>query len=399
MTVSGETNKALNRNEALATNLIKIVEALPVKGNIHESLNNLRLSIQGLRTPRIIVIGRCKSGKSSLINAICGLKVATVSHTKPETGEAEWKQYYHDGADLLRILDTRGFQEAEDPRKADSAKTPLQSIMQAVGKECPDVILLLCKATEVQSASQEDINICEAILGEIKKKYRRELPVIGVLTKCDELAPPGIFLPTDNERKNRHIQEQVKSFYAHLRKREKLGQHIKTVVPTVAYAEYEEGENGLVLPDGDRRWNIAELVETMIEYTPREIRGSLARMAHIKKFQLTVARTIITACDILCGFIATSPIPGSSIPIVAVIQTFMVMYIGWLGGREFSEETLKDFALATGVGVGANLGLFGLADTALKFVPGFGSLISGSAAAIATQGLGDTAIAFFLKET
>ena len=53
-----------------------------------------------------MVIGRCRSGKSSLIKAICGLKVAEVSDTKPETGMAQWKEYYHDGVELLRILDT-----------------------------------------------------------------------------------------------------------------------------------------------------------------------------------------------------------------------------------------------------------------------------------------------------
>ena len=403
MTVSGETNKALNRNEAVATDILKVVDSLPdffpLKGDLQEKLNNLRLSIQGLRVPRIMVIGRSRSGKSSLINAICGLKVAEISDTKPETGKAEWKKYYHNGTELLHILDTRGLQEAEAPKKADPAKTPEQSILQALEKECPDVVLFVCKATEVYSASQEDINICEAILIEIEKRYRRKLPVVGVLTHCDQVAPPKISLPTDNEKKNRNIQDQVENFHAHLKRRGRLCQYVKEVVPTVAYAEYEDGENGLVFPDQDDRWNITRLVETMIKYTPRETSGSLARLAHIRDFQLTVARTIVTSCDVLCGFIAANPIPGSAIPVIAVIQTFMVMYIGWLGGREFSEETVQDFALATGVGVGASVGVSSLADVALKFVPGFGSLISGSAAAIATQGLGDTAIAFFLKET
>ena len=77
--------------------------------------------IQGLRPPRIMVIGRSRAGKSSLINAICGLKVAEVSDTKPETGKAEWKNYYHNGTDLLHILDTRGLQESKAPRQSDSA--------------------------------------------------------------------------------------------------------------------------------------------------------------------------------------------------------------------------------------------------------------------------------------
>ncbi|MEH2245801.1 hypothetical protein [Nostoc sp.] len=268
--------------------------------------------------------------------------------------------------------------------------------MQAVKKDCPDVILFVCKAEDVHVASQEDLNICELIVGEIKKLYRRDLPIIGVLTKCDQLSPPGVLLPTDNERKNSNIQEQVKSFFAFLRAREGLSKSVKDVIPTVAYAEYEDGKNGLILPDEDYRWNITELVETMIQYTPKEIRGSLSRMAHITKFQLHVARILVTTCTALCGFVSANPIPGAAIPVVASIQTFMVMYIGWLSGREFSDQTVKDFVVNAGIGVGVNFGMIGIADIALKLVPGLGSLLAAGAGAIATQGLGDAAIAYFL---
>jgi GTPase len=401
MTVSDDTNKAINRNEALVTEILKIVDHLPdffpLKGDSQEYLNNLRSAMQGLRSPRIMVIGRSRAGKSSLINAICGLKVAEVSDTKPETGKAEWKDYHHDGVDLLHILDTRGLQEAEDPRQADPAKDPFDSIMQAVNKECPDVVLFICKATEVHSGSQKDIDICTLILTEIQKKYRRDLPVIGVLTKCDELSPPMVTLPTNNARKNRNIQEEVKNFYFYLQQREKLRCHIKDVVPTVAYAEYEDGRNGLILPDEDYRWNITKLVETMIKYTPRETRSSFARMAHLAEFQLTVANTVVVACSGLSGVVSANPIPGAAITVVGAIQLFMVMYIGWLSGREFSEQTVKDFAVTGGVAAGANAGMVGIADIALKFVPGFGSVLSAGASTIATKGLGDAAIAYFLN--
>ncbi|PHM08568.1 GTPase family protein [Nostoc sp. 'Peltigera malacea cyanobiont' DB3992] len=399
MTAFQENDETLSRNEFLATELLKIVNSLPgffpLKNELQEKLDNLRSVLQGLRPARVMVIGRSRSGKSSLINAICGLKVAEVSHGVPETGMAEWKKYYHNGSDLLHILDTRGFQEKIAPRQYDSAKTPYESIMQAVKKECPDVILFVCKAEDVYVASQEDLNICELIVGEIKKLYRRDLPIIGVLTKCDQLSPPG-FLLTDNERNNINVQEHVKSFFAFLREREGLRRHVKEVLPTVTYAQYEDGRNGLILPDKDYRWNITELVETMIKYTPSEIRGSLARMAHIKKFQSHVAITVVIACTALCSFVSINPIPGAAIPVVATIQTFMVMYIGWLSGREFSDQTVKDFFVNGAVGLGANAGMIGIADIALKFIPGFGSLLASGAGAIATKGLGDAAIAYFL---
>ncbi len=401
MPVSDETNKAVNRNEALLTAILKIVDSLPsivpLKADIQEYLNTVRSAMHGLRPPRIMVIGRSRAGKSSLINAICGLKVAEVSDTKPETGKAEWKDYHHDGVDLLHILDTRGLQEAEDPRQADPAKDPFDSIMQAVNKECPDVVLFICKATEVHAGSQKDIDICTLILTEIKNKYKRELPMIGVLTKCDEIAPPKLTWSTNDERKNRNIDAEVKNLYGYLQQREKLRFHIKEVVPTAAYAEYEDGRNGLILPDEDYRWNITKLVETMIRYTPRETRSSFARMAHLTEFQLTAANTVVVACSGLSGVVSANPIPGAAIPAVIAIQTFMVMYIGWLSGREFSEQTVKDFAVTGGVAAGANAGMVGIADIALKFIPGWGSVLSAGASTAATKGLGDAAIVYFLN--
>jgi len=76
----------------------------------------------------------------------------------------------------------------------------------------------------------------------------------------------------------------------------------------------------------------------------------------------------------------------------------MIMYIGWLSGRAFSDETVKDFLVTAGIGVGANAGMIGIGDFALIFLPGFGSIISATAGASATQGIGDAAIAYFLKD-
>ncbi len=80
MPASDEKNKAINRNESLVTEILKIVDNLPnfvpIKGDIQEKFNDLRSAMLGLRSPRIMVIGRSRAGKSSLINAICGLRVA-----------------------------------------------------------------------------------------------------------------------------------------------------------------------------------------------------------------------------------------------------------------------------------------------------------------------------------
>lgn len=389
--------EALNRTESVLAEIDKILNKIPVSDKIKDSIYNIRSSIQVLRPPRIMLIGRSGSGKSSLINAICGLKLAEIGHTKPTTGKAEWKTYYHGGTDVVRLLDTRGFQESEAPQQQDRAKTSFESIKNAIKQEYPDIILFVSKAVDVRSAIAEDLNLCGAILQEIKKIHAKyELSVIAVLTHCDQVAPPKSDL--NNEKKQQNIQEYCDLFANDLKFQENIRPYFKEVIPTVTYAEYEEGDSGLILPETDWPWNIDKLIETMMKYTPQERRGSFARMGHVKKTQLTIAQTITASCAVLTGFLASHPIPGASIAPVIAVQTFMVMYIGWLSGRDFSQETVKDLLVTGGIAAGTNAGIMALTDVALKFIPGVGSVVSAIAGASATQGIGDVAIAYFLKQ-
>ena len=127
----------------------------------------------------------------------------------------------------------------------------------------------------------------------------------------------------------------------------------------------------------------------MINCTPKETRGSLARMAHLSGFHRTVARTIVTSCSIICGVVAANPIPGLGIPAVAGIPLFMVSYIAWIAGREFSAEAIGEFVVVAGI--------LGVTDIALKFIPGFDSLLSAGINGTATQFLGETAINYFFS--
>lgn len=377
-----------------------LVGLLKVPGVNSDSLQNLLLAAKALRPPRIMVVGRSRSGKSSLINAICGLYISKVSHVKPETGRAEWKEYHKDGVDLVHILDTRGFQESEKPERGNlDAETALGSLKQAVVRECPDVILFVCKADEVGSAIQEDIQLCSEIHKYINSRHRLSLPVMGVLTQCDKLALSyGEDLPTDNPEVHQSIQEAENLLRCYLAEKLK-SDFTKAVIPTVSRAQYQPGDYGLIIPGKDYRWNIDLLVETMMKYTPKKQAG-LARMAGIEKFQLSVANTVVGACAGVAGSVSVStPVPGSNLPIVGAIQSFMVMYIAWLAGRKLTNGSVEEFVKATGLGVGVNVGGIGLGDVAVQFIPGFGQIISAIVSGSSTHVIGEAAIQYFLKRS
>ncbi len=73
------------------------------------------------------------------------------------------------------------------------------------------------------------------------------------------------------------------------------------------------------------------------------------------------------------------------------------MGIGYIGGRELSKRTAREFLAAMGLNVGAGLALRELARASVKFFfPGGGNVISAGIAFTATWGIGEASVAYFI---
>jgi Predicted GTPase len=397
--------------EPSVTALKKLVSPIPDwfpgKQDINKYLDELLDLILEMRPPRIMVVGRCKSGKSSLINAICGRKVAEVSMVYPQTGQAQWKKYYnqYDGREIIHILDTRGLKEDKNPLEKDSAGTPLKSIVNAVNQYPPDLILFVCKASDVNAGVKEDLQALDEVYQVIYKKYSRKICLIGVLTHCDQLVYGPMWEKLDNQAKLELTQSSKTSLMNHLGNyKDKVAYFEKSIdinniiFPTVTYAKYYEGEGAEIDPESDGRWNIENLVAEMINCLPKETTASMKRTSKIKDFQRKQALGVVDTCSALSAVISLNPIPGLSFPIIGAIQTIMVMSIGYLSGRDFSEETVASFIATAGAGLGANWGLTTLSGEAAKFIPGVGSVISVATNTVATKAVGDLAIKIFIDQ-
>ena len=393
--------------EPSVTALKKLVSSVPgwfpYQQKIDKYLDELLDLTLEMRPPRIMVVGRCKSGKSSLINAICGRKVAEVSMIEPQTGQALWKTYYNQykGREIIHILDTRGFQEQTNPLEKDSAGTPLNSIVNAVNQYSPDLILFLCKASDVSSGVEGDLQALNEVYQVIYEKYSRKLPLICVLTHCDQLVYGSRWEKLDNQAKielTRPSQTVLNNNLVNSQKRSNFIDININVVPTVTYAEYYEGEGAEIDPESDGRWNIETLVKEMLKYLPEETTASMARTSKIKDFQRKQALSVVDTCSALSAVISANPIPGLSFPIIGAIQTIMVMSIGYLSGRDFSEETAASFIATAGAGLGVNWGLSTLSGEFAKLIPGVGSVISVTINTVATKAVGDLAIKIFIDK-
>lgn len=392
------TERQLDSYPALIKLLLDQLSRLPspLKEQVEAELKELLSLAEDVRTPRFMVIGRRGAGKSTLVNALFNAPVAKVGAVTAQTGEAHWYEYEHDGK-KIEILDTRGIQEGGKPIEADSASDSQASILRAVQEKCPDVVLFLCKAKEVDSAINESLDIVEKILKRIERLHDYDPPIVGILTQCDELDPPDIRqLPTDDEEKNQNISTAVKVLTEHLQSRKILSENFVKVIPTVAFVRYSQ--------DGmrerrDYRWNIDRLTELLVEELPKGPNLAFARLARVRKFQKKIATNIVNVCSVTSGVFAATPFPGDDLPILTAIQTVMIAAIAYISGRELSLTTVTEFLTALGINVGAAFVMRETARSLIKLIPGFGNAISAGVASAGTQALGQAAIAYFIDES
>src|SRR5579863_7259359 len=126
MPAEDDTLKMLAR---AITRLEELLERLPldVAKDVRARLATLRTVLLEKRPPALALVGRRGAGKSSLVNALFGAKVAELGHVTAQTGKGRWYEYEREGA-AMSILDTRGMQEGSAPAEADPSGSALESI-------------------------------------------------------------------------------------------------------------------------------------------------------------------------------------------------------------------------------------------------------------------------------
>lgn len=103
-----------------------------------KDLKRLMEGIDSHRPPRIFLIGRTGVGKSSLINALCGSYVASVSDTHSCTESAQTYNVMDGDRVLMEICDTRGIAESESINSNTSAE---QMLIDQINEFSPDVAI------------------------------------------------------------------------------------------------------------------------------------------------------------------------------------------------------------------------------------------------------------------
>ncbi|MEV5035683.1 50S ribosome-binding GTPase [Peribacillus frigoritolerans] len=372
------------------------VDKLPIsqskKTKMLDQLLKLKTMTVDAREPRIALVGRRGSGKSSLINAMFGQERQYVSSVKSGTGKGKWLWYPSDAEPKIRLLDSRGLGESEAPREEFEEDTPLDELIKAVTEEQPDVFLFLIKAKEADSRIEEDLQELNKLRKIVKENHHYDVPVICVVTQVDELDPPHYKqVPFDaNPKKKKNIDEAI----ALMSKRFKESEiPLLNIIPTCSYIDFDESGN----IEYDMRWNIDLLSDYLIEALPSEAKLKTAKAMQSQFVKKKFARTIVGTFTAIAGLIGAEPIPFADFPILTGIQGLMIVVIGFIADKEINMKTASEFIAALGINVGIGLLVREGVRAAVRFIPGAGLVVSGAVAGAVTYGIGQAAIAYFLE--
>ncbi|WP_409305709.1 GTPase family protein [Peribacillus sp. SCS-155] len=388
-----------NKKEELATLFSYIkskVDKLPIsqakKNQMLEEVLDLKKMTVDSREPRIALVGRRGAGKSSLINALFGKKEQFVSPVQSGTGMGRWLWYPNETDKKVKLLDSRGLGESEQPIEAYKTSFALDEVKRAFTLERPDVFLFLIKAKEADARIEEDLRDLKNLREMVKSIYDYEVPVICIITQVDELDPPHYKqVPLDaHPKKKINIDKS-----AELMKRRFVEAKIPllTILPVSSYIEFDEDGN----IEYDMRWNIDSLSNYLIEALPRQAQLRMARALQIMAVKKRYAFTLVSVFAGIAGFIGTEPIPIADFPVLTAIQGIMIMIIAYIADREVSTKAAGEFITALGVNVGVALVVREGVRAVVKLIPAAGNAVSGAVAGAVTFGIGQAAISFYIE--
>ena len=379
--------------------LEQLLELLP--GNTAKDLKvkiaEVRRTLLEPRPPALVLVGRRGSGKSSLVNALFGAKVAEVGHVKAQTGQGKWFEY-ESTLGALSILDTRGLQEGSAPAEADEAESPMKSILVALGKKAPDMVLFVVRAIDVDSAIDVDVELLEEILRACQRQHGTTPPVFCVLTHADMLEPKDVSFRApeskDRDEKIAHLKLAERTIDDKLHKSSRIAAQLVQTLGVSAYLSFRE--DGTVRTDDRHR--IDDLARQIFAKLPAEGRGVFARVAQVVSVQEELAMDLTKAVAGVCAAIAAVPIPIADVFPITSAQLSLVAGIAWIGGRTLDTKTAGEFLAAMGVNVGVAFAFRETARALVKYVfPGAGSVVSGAVAFAGTMAIGRAATAYFVR--
>ncbi len=346
------------------------------------------------RPPVLYVMGRSGHGKSSLINALAGRKVAEVGDIKPQTiGADPYHISFPEVYAEWEIIDSRGIFETTNPVGAPQ-KNALAQVKEDVRKHRPDVILHVIAAPETRTL-HNDFKAFAEVQKIMKKEFGAPAPSIMVVSKVDVIGNPRDW-PIESHANKAGLVKELLDYVTEdvlecIREKIDLNSSIKGYALT-------GGDYVGIVPvcarDTDE-WNVDTLSYFISEHLPESALLDFAQAQQRKELLQRVSTSIIGRFSTIGAGIGLAPVPIADIAVLTPLQLLMIALVGGLSCRPFSLDSVSEFTVASGVNVGTALGARQLARQFLKLVPGVGLPASAAIAGATTFGIGKSAEAYF----
>ncbi len=382
--------------------LEELLERLPldVGKDLKLRLATLRTVLLEKRPPALVLVGRRGAGKSSLVNALLGAKVAELGHVTAQTGRGRWYTYERGGGSM-RILDTRGLQEGSLPAEADGTGSALESIAVEIRAQAPDVIVFVAKASEVDAAIDADLDALERVAAEVRRAHRLEPPIVAVVTHCDLLEPKSTRLHAPREEREEDLADKRRlvtlaenALARKLDAREPLRNRHVATVGVSGYMSWRSDDT----LRADERWRIDNLTATLFRHLPDSGRAELARVTQVRAVQEELASTLTSATAALCAGIAAVTFIPLDVVTLTALQAGMVAGIAWIGGRTVDRRGAGEFMTGLGLQAGVAFGLRQAARALIKLFAGAGgAVVSAAVAFTGTTAIGSAATAYYIR--
>jgi uncharacterized protein len=381
-----------------------LVDRLPVEvaKDLRARITTLRALVLEKRPPALLLIGRRGAGKSSLINALFGARIAAIGHVTAQTGRGRWYDYEREGG-AMSILDTRGIQEGSAPAEEDEVATAIESIAAALREKPADLVVFVAKASEVDSAIDADLAALEGVYDILGAAHKARPPLVAVVTHCDLLEPKAARLdaaaksePSEREEieeKLNHVATAERALATKMHQRPRLREHLVATLGVSAYMSWRA--DGTLR--ADERWRIDDLALTLFRHVPDSARAELARVTRARAVQEELGVTLTKATATVCAGIAAAPIPVADIFPLTALQAGLVAAIAWISGRSLDAKGATEFLASLGANVGMAFALRETVRALLKVIaPGGGTLVSATIAFTGTMAIGAAARAYFI---
>lgn len=312
-----------------------------IEGDLFNEINNkVNETLKSRGKVNIIIAGKTGVGKSTLINAIFQGNMAQTGQGRPVTKQT--REITKEGIPVS-IFDTRGLEIAEYKETIGELETFISK-----RNSDPDYMKHIHIAWVCISEGSRRIEDAEIAL---VKELARYVPVVGIITQAQA---------------DKGFRNEVVSIIPQAR----------NVVRVRALGE--QLDSGHIIPV----MGLEELVDLTMDLVPESQKNAMAAAQKISiKHKKERAVKIVAGAAASAGTVALSPIPFSDAALLAPIQVGMLAGVSSAFGLPVSKAFIYTLVSGSFTTVAGSIGGRALVASAMKFIPGLGTVAGGAIAA------------------